>query len=245
MTCFIGVADAGNSRTKWAIYHNGIRHSWGIWNQPSDILPETALGAGKWRLAGVHPEQLRDVAARLEHFGGPCEIIDKTTSFGLKIAVDYPDKVGIDRVAAAWAAWLRFERKHGCLVVDAGTAVTMDLVDETGTFLGGAILPGIDLMFQSLAEGTRLLPRLSPSTVDAALCWPGKNTKDAMVAGVLAAQVGAINTILEKARAHNPNIKIIVTGGGGRLLAEASGLASCYVDGLVLEGIARAGESPP
>jgi type III pantothenate kinase len=245
MTCFMGVADAGNSRTKWAIYHNGTRHCSGVWNQPSDILPETALGAGRWRLAGVHPEQLLNVCTRLEQFKIPCEIISKTASFGLKLDIDYPDKVGIDRVAAAWAAWLRFERKHSCIVVDAGTALTIDLVDKSGAFLGGAILPGIDLMLQSLAEGTRLLPRIQPSSIDAALCWPGKNTTAAMTAGVLAAQMGAINTILEKARLSIPTIKIVITGGGGKLLADACGLASCYIDGLVLEGIARAGEPQP
>lgn len=244
MNGFMGVADVGNTRTKWAIYYNGALQNSGVWNKPSDISRETAHRAATWRLAGVHPQQLRDVRTHLEQHEVPCEILDKSSAFGLKLAVDYPDRVGIDRVAAAWAAWLRFGRKS-CIVVDAGTAVTIDLVDSTGTFWGGAILPGMDLMLRSLAEGTCLLPRIRSETINPKLSWPGKNTDAAIAAGVLAAQVGAVNTLLDKARASMPDARIVVTGGGGKLLADASGIPSCYIDGLVLEGIARAGEPLP
>ncbi|MHC4236434.1 MAG: type III pantothenate kinase, partial [Planctomycetota bacterium] len=78
----------------------------------------------------------------------------------IPVAVRDPQRVGVDRVCSAAAA---FDRTgHACTVIDFGTAVTVDLVDDAGTFVGGAILPGARLQAQALARGTAALPEVDP-----------------------------------------------------------------------------------
>lgn len=159
---------------------------------------------------------------------------------GLPLHVDFPDKVGIDRVLAARAA-IRVVQHMGpartaVIVVQAGTALTVDWVDEQGAFCGGAILPGVGLSLQYLAAGTDKLPWLPSQSITDYPSLPGKNTEQAIAAGVHAAVVGGARFLIERYR-HERAIPVVVSGGDGQLLRSVIEPPVHFVENLVLVGL--------
>ncbi len=156
--------------------------------------------------------------------------------------VDNPESVGSDRLLAAWGAWQASAKKNPLIVVQAGTAVTMDWVNEHGTFCGGAIMPGISLTLKYLALGTAHLPWLAPPQDPSDLPLPGKNTRDAMLAGVMASVSGGIEQLQGRYRQQfsgNPNtIETVVSGGDGLSLAQSITPPYKIIDHLVLRALA-------
>ena len=151
--------------------------------------------------------------------------------------LDPESVVGVDRLLAAAAAW--DELKQACIVIDAGTAVTVDFVDGEGVFQGGAILPGIAAMMKTMAVSTDLLPdeRFEPPTGEP---W-GRNTIAAMHRGVHAAVTGATWKLVERYALHYGGFPLVVaTGGDAATLFEDDELVSRVVPDLVLRGMAVA-----
>ncbi|MDR0608831.1 MAG: type III pantothenate kinase, partial [Planctomycetaceae bacterium] len=118
----------------------------------------------------------------------------------IPIDVDYPVKVGLDRLLAVYASycWRTFhavqfdlEKETRILVVDAGSAITVDLLAGEGYFAGGAILPGLNAMAESLTKISTRLPRISTDDISFAV-YPGKNTEEALAAGIYWGAIGAI-----------------------------------------------------
>ncbi len=145
------------------------------------------------------------------------------------------ETVGQDRLLCALGAFDVV--KQACVVVDMGTAITVDFVDGQGVFHGGAILPGVSTMLDSLHESTAHLPKLSYRTLDPQSCEPGKQTDDAMILGVAAAARGAIRYLAERyAQFYEGYPQIIATGGDMGLL-EDDELIEAFVPDLQLQGI--------
>jgi type III pantothenate kinase len=125
-----------------------------------------------------------------------------------------PDQTGPDRLVAAWAAAVI----HGtpAIVVDLGTATTVDAIDGDGFFLGGAILPGLGLAADALADGTARLPRITLGLPTDAI---GRDTTTAMQSGVVVGHIGAVRELSQRMQARMrpspdaPSARIIVTGG--------------------------------
>jgi pantothenate kinase type III len=138
---------------------------------------------------------------------------------GLAIACREPEKVGRDRLFAARGA-LGLCRASA-IVVDAGTALTVDAVREDGTFLGGAIAPGPSLLATALAEGTARLPRIEPKPRPSAL---GRSTEEALQAGVVVGFRGAARELVDRVEeeAGFRGAPVVLTGGAGRFLREPS-----------------------
>ena len=155
----------------------------------------------------------------------------------LKTNVAAPERVGADRLLAALAAW----RCAGdaCIVVDCGTAITVNSVRADGTFLGGAIFPGLALMARALAQGTALLPEF---TVPETAPKIGKNTTEAMAAGILHGVTGAVaNLIIVAGEVVGEDARVFLTGGDAPRLAAFLPLDCREVHpDLVLEGMAIA-----
>ena len=163
----------------------------------------------------------------------------------LKIDVLSPGKTGIDRLLAAHCAY-QHVHQHECVrgpvvVVQAGTAVTVDLVSGEGVFLGGSIMPGLGLSLQLLAAGTDLLPWLGNHAVDVWPTLPGKNTEQAISAGVNAALVGGVSHLVERYRRDMSSsfeeLKVIVSGGDGQLLLPHIKQPVEFVEHAVLRGL--------
>jgi type III pantothenate kinase len=158
----------------------------------------------------------------------------------LAVALDEPHKVGIDRLAAAAAAALVKPAGRPVVVVDCGTAVTVDLVAADGRFLGGAILPGPALMARALAEGTSKLPAVAALVGGALPAMPGRSTAEAIAAGIGHGIRGAVARLVAEARlAADGDAATIVTGGWADAVRDVLPDARLMPD-LVLAGIGLA-----
>jgi type III pantothenate kinase len=229
--------DIGNSRTKWALLGarglgtSGARgHGGGIESLPADI-PISPDHVYVSNVAGPRMVETLRAAVR-SRWACPLTFARAEAVLG-KVRNGYaePQQLGVDRWLAILAA---YDRQQGAVcVVDAGTATTVDVVQADGAHLGGFILPGVDLMAQSLLDATGDLARLSDKPARAASLEPGASTGTAIRDGAWLATVG----LVERARALLPKgAGLAVTGGQGTTLAGFLGV-DCD-DLLVLEGLA-------
>jgi type III pantothenate kinase len=168
----------------------------------------------------------------------------------LAIHVDEPQRVGIDRLLGALAANRLRSPERAAIVVDLGTAITVDLLDSQGAFAGGAILPGIAVSAQALAEHTDALPTVTVDYWQPAPSALGKSTVKAIQAGLFWGAVGAIRELASKLAdglAVRPDV--FLTGGAALRVAEALSATTSWsvrhVPHLVLAGIALASAAPP
>ena len=203
--------DIGNSRTKIALYEQGeVRHFPTI---SSAIRACADRKAEHWGLGSVCPGRTEKVVEQIRR-KRPGDTITVLTQkeIPLKTEVDFPEKVGIDRLLAAYAA-VRWKRKRPrdtqrpILLCDLGTAITVDLVSPDDVFLGGAILPGMNLAAKSLRRGTALLPKIEAFETAK---FPGKNTQEAIRAGIFEGTIGAIRRFYDLS-ANRP--LLLLTGG--------------------------------
>lgn len=161
----------------------------------------------------------------------------------LPLVVDLPEpgKVGIDRLAAAAAANRLRTPGHAAVVVDCGTAVTVDLISAQGVFLGGAILPGAPLMAQSLAEGTSKLPQVASLERGRPPAMPGRTTSEAIAVGIGWGFRGAVVRLVDEARKNaGGDCQTFLTGGWRAAVRDELSDVTEVPD-LVLAGIALAG----
>ena len=119
------------------------------------------------------------------------------------------ETLGLDRLAAAVGGITLFPGKE-LLVIDAGTAITFDLVDKNQHFLGGNISPGLRMRFRALHEFTRKLPEIERADI-----WPaiGKTTEEAIRAGVQNGMIFEIDGMIDHIRKDWPECQVILTGG--------------------------------
>lgn len=147
--------------------------------------------------------------------------------------VKAPGAVGVDRIVNAAAGYKL--AGSGVVVVDLGTAITFDVVSDSGEFLGGVISPGMTMCADALCRQTRQLPLIDADRVDAAI---GEDTKEAMMVGIYWGVVGAIITILERLFAelrYRPHV--IATGGDAEAVKEDVPHIDQVVPYLTLDGI--------
>lgn len=156
----------------------------------------------------------------------------------LATRVQSVDRVGIDRLLAAWMVWRSHWRGEPLLVLQVGTAITFDLIDSEGTYCGGAIMPSETTLLRSLAHSTDRLPLLQANEADDSSSWqpgdeydifatspppkpqlPGQNTEAAIRAGVWAAVVGGVErSYAAYCEMLGCRPTVWVSGGGCRLL---------------------------
>ena len=163
-------------------------------------------------------------------------VVGDSIPLPMDVGVDYPKAIGVDRVCAAAAAYERL--RTACTVVDFGTAITVDLVDDDGVLMGGAILPGIEMQLRALHEHTAVLPHVAPDTCP----FPyGRNTTEAIQTGVGRGVVGAVRAIVEGYATHlNRWPQVVATGGDLPAIAAQFDFLDTLTDGLTLSGIGLA-----
>jgi type III pantothenate kinase len=243
------VVDVGNSRIKWGHCTRGAVAD--VVSLPADDPAAWQQQAQRWRLpapatwvvTGVHPDRRTRLEEWLRARGDAVVMIDDPGQLPLRVPLQRPDHVGVDRLFDAVAANSRRRPGVPAVVVDAGSAVTVDWLDETGAFRGGAILPGLRLMAQSLHDYTALLPLIEPPG-DVPLL-PGTATPSAVAAGVFWAVVGGIEAVT---RRYTLDAGVVpdgfLTGGDAPLLHRA--LAHLHLwPAMTLEGIRLTAEALP
>jgi type III pantothenate kinase len=205
----------------------------------------------EWLISCVQRTALEHLRGVLQSEG--CNHLVRVVSYRdvpMPMRVDEPSKTGIDRLVASYAASQAFQKNatqiQSIIVVQAGTAVTVDLVDSQGVFCGGAIMPGLGLSLQLLAAGTDQLPWLGNHLVDTQPVLPGVNTTEAISAGVNAALVGGVGHLVRRYRSDHQHanfgnqagpLQVVVTGGDGKLLLPHIDQPCQFVDHLVLAGL--------
>lgn len=201
-------------------------------------LAETERGERAVVVASVNRpafEALRPMLA--DRIGGDIVEMEKDLAAPIGRGLDPESLIGIDRLLAAAAAW--DEIKQACIVIDAGTAVTVDFVDGEGVFQGGAIMPGLRAMLRTLATSTDLLPDLEFAEIEGDP-W-GRNTVDAMRRGVHGAVTGGVWKLVERyALAYGGFPLVVATGGDAPILFQDDELVSRVMPDLVLKGMALA-----
>jgi type III pantothenate kinase len=160
----------------------------------------------------------------------------------LEIHVQQPERVGIDRLLIAVAANRLRQPDRAAIVVDAGSAITVDLIARNGSFEGGAILPGPRISAQALQARTDALPHVLLDASGSVPTLPGRSTQAAIAAGLHWAMIGAASEIITQLEAPlDSKPELLVTGGHGIRLAQGlstSGRHIRYRPNLVLDGIA-------
>jgi type III pantothenate kinase len=159
----------------------------------------------------------------------------------MTIRLEEPARVGIDRLLAALAADRLRKRDHAAIVVDLGTAITVDLVNVEGAFAGGAILPGIAMSARALAEQTDALPQVALEFLDKPPLALGNSTASAIESGIYWGAVGAIRELVSQFSApFQSRPDLFITGGASRQVADLLKTHSAvrHMPNLVLSGIA-------
>jgi type III pantothenate kinase len=167
----------------------------------------------------------------------------------LQVLLERPDMVGIDRLVDAVAVNRMRQSDRPAVIVDVGTAITVDRVSEDGAFLGGAILPGIQMSARALHEFTDLLPLVDMSELVSPPAPLGRATVAAMESGLFWGSLGAIRELIERFQkaatgAHAMKPQVFLTGGAGQSVAELLGPDARYVPNLTLAGIALTARQP-
>lgn len=165
-------------------------------------------------------------------------VMNLTHETPMPISLGYrtPQTLGRDRIATAVGAW-SIAQGGDVLVIDAGTAITYDLVTADGCFVGGNIAPGLGLRFKSLHEHTGRLP-----LVDADGDTPvmGYDTQTAIRSGVLLGLLGEIRSCIATLKMSHPGMAVFLTGGDGSLLHSRLGEEGViYQEHLAAEGLNR------
>lgn len=222
--------DIGNTAVKWATFEGRKLTASGVGMPESDVAWSVVERA---MLCASGNQQ--DAASRLSACRFPLSTLSSTTP--LPISLDYktPATLGADRIAAACGA-RALHPGEDCLVVDAGTCITVDFLSADGVYHGGAIMPGLGMNLQALHTFTAKLPLISLEGVTKAPVL-GRSTEESILAGTLGATMLALAGYVAVYRQRCPQLKVLLTGGDAHRLADAGADGWELVPQLTLMGI--------
>ena len=244
--------DVGNTNIVMGIYEGDeFKFSWRLGTKVARTSDEYGLQVDSiLRHYGVDVEDITDVVLAsvvpsIQHtlktmcaryLGKEPMVIGEGTKTGMKIKYDNPKEVGADRIVNAVAAYQRYGGP--CIIIDIGTAISFDVINEDGEYLGGAISPGIGISSEALFSRTSKLPKVEleePKTVI------GKNTVEAIQSGVVYGFIGLVDNVIENILAEmkldKSEVKIIATGGYAKLIASKSKYIEDYDYDITLQGM--------
>jgi len=241
--------DIGNSRIKWGLLDDGSIHRTG--HIAHDRIQDKGLAA----LTSKLPRRVDTVlasnvagtsfATRLSgvigmHCHGNVRFArSEKEACGVTNSYRQPRRLGVDRWVAMIGAWA--EVGSACLVVDAGTAVTIDALDTNGGHLGGQIIPGVSLMAGSLAARTSDIPNIQRRAAGqhSGTHMFASTTAGAVGQGALNAVTGAVERAARAARRDYGDATIILTGGDASRILKSLDDEAIHRPHLVLEGLAQ------
>jgi len=241
--------DIGNTRIKWGVLENKALSGIG-----SLLTPHSSDFDLKPLFMSV-PSDVKSIVASCvlsketqvklaesfsDHFKLAIEFIEPKSRFsGLTNGYNNPSKLGADRWAAMIGAHIEFG--GNILVVDMGTAITIDYINAEGVHKGGQILPGLKSFFNILDQSTGSINtkiNINDTAAQDIKKW-GKNTDDAVISGAMSAISGAINAAVFSFKIENSMPSVILTGGDAIYFKDVFDYSLSYRPNLVLEGLAR------
>ncbi|MEN0110424.1 MAG: type III pantothenate kinase [Planctomycetota bacterium] len=211
----------------------------------ADWLATAGAGVGRVAVASVSAASEAAVLAGIARAASGARVTRLASETApIALRVEEPARIGVDRVMAAVAANRLRHADKPAIVVDIGTAITVDLIAADGALEGGAILPGPGLAAWALAEGTGALPTVGFGDLDASPDAVGRSTEPAIRAGLYWGAVGAIRELIARQRDRlTAAPQVLLTGGASPAFARLIGgpdLAVRCVPHLTLSGIAVA-----
>ncbi|OIP51434.1 MAG: pantothenate kinase [Deltaproteobacteria bacterium CG23_combo_of_CG06-09_8_20_14_all_60_8] len=243
--------DVGNSHMVIGLFDHGrLTHHWRMATNRNSTADELAarfhslfaLGGTGFTdidgvvLASVVPTmQTAWVAFTRQYLGRAPLVVDGRLDTGMRMRTDHPEEVGADRIVNAVAGYAQFDTS--LIIVDFGTAITLDCVSAQGDYLGGAIAPGLAISQEALSSRTARLPRVDVSSPPAAAI--GTNTVDAMKAGLLYGFGGLVEGLINRIKAEfaPDRPKVIATGGMAEIIAPYAPSIEAVLPMLTLEGL--------
>ena len=246
--------DVGNSRIKWGVLDDGeIRRT-------GHIAQQKIHDRGLQVLTTKLPRRVDEVlvsnvagtsfATRLSGVVGmhcECDVHfarSEKSGWGLQNSYAQPRRMGVDRWVAMVGAWA--EIQSSCLVVDVGTAITLDAIDGRGAHLGGQIMPGVGTMASALTAATSDIPlvRPLPARKGADMQMFASTTAAAVREGTPNAVAGAVDRATRTLRSKRYRPTILLTGGDASRILTALSVAPRHRPHLVLQGLAHMLEHP-
>jgi len=187
-------------------------------------------------IASVNDEIATRITSMLEdQLGEEVYKVGEDLPIPLKTSLDPEAIPGNDRLLCAAAAWDVL--KQACIVVNAGTAITIDFIDGKGVFHGGTIAPGVQMQLDSMTNGTEALPPIDFSRPEGEPF--GRNTADAMLRGAYYGARGLTWRVVEEyARSYEAFPLVVATGGDAQALYGEDELINRIIEDLELRGIA-------
>jgi type III pantothenate kinase len=241
--------DVGNTQTVIGLFDGPtLTHHWRISTNDERTSDEMALLVSELlRLRGIefHPERLgiaissvvpRNTSALREMadewFGVKAVVVEPGTRMGMPILMDNPKEVGADRLANSVGA---FDLYGGpCIVVDFGTATTFDAVSAKGEYIGGAIIPGIEISLDALfarAAALRRVELIEPRNVI------GKNTVESMQSGAVYGFTAQVDGMCTRIKKEMGEATVVATGGLAGLITPLSTTIQHHEPWLTLIGL--------
>jgi len=245
--------DVGNTNTVLGLFRGeALVQHWRLTTDPKRTSDEYGvLGLALFREAGLSPSAVEAVIIasvvpplQLALTGLSRRYFDREPLFvgpgmrtGMPILYDNPREVGADRIVNAVAAYERY--RTSVIVIDFGTATTLDCVSSRGEYLGGAIAPGIGISVEALFQRASKLPPIEIARPERVI---GRNTVASMQSGIVFGYLSlceglATRMIAELVEGGGPRPKIIATGGLAALLAGESTMIDAVDELLTLEGL--------
>ena len=233
--------DAGNSSVKWRIIDNGVALARGaVTHEPVTWAPMLGRAGGltRVRVANVCGEELeqglRDWVQQRTGLNIEVAVSEPSTA-GVTNGYDKPQKLGVDRWLAVVAAWNTLASPS--VVVDAGTAVTLDFIGACGVHLGGYIVPGEQMMYRALFSGTSGVRFEASSSYSR---QPGRDTGEAVQHGCSLMIEAIVARSLSWLQSKEGEVTLVLTGGGAARLQSAFRENTRYIPDLVLDGLGYA-----
>ena len=243
------VIDVGNTHTVLGIYNDKkLENFWRIstdLNKTEDeygILLKGLLSSSKLDFLDIKSAVISCVIPPVswmlkkmskDYFKVTAIVVEPGIRTGICIKLDNPKELGADRIVNAIAA---YELYGGpVIIVDFGTATTFCAVDKEGNYLGGAIVPGIEISEEALFEKTAKLPKIELIQPEHSI---GSNTISAMQSGIFFGYLGLTNELISRFKKElGGNPLVVATGGDAELIGNASKLINKINPFLTLEGL--------
>lgn len=243
------VIDVGNTNTVLGLYDGDqLVHDWRVRTVVDHTVDEYGmLIYNLYKNSKVRPRAIKDiiiscvVPTMLNILEPLCEkyfnvkplIVGPGIKTGMPILYDNPREVGADRIVNAVAAY----EKYGgdIIIVDFGTATTLDYVSKKGEYMGGCIAPGIMIASEALFTKTAKLPRVEIARPRSVI---GKDTVSSMQAGILFGYAGLVDGLVGRIKAEvMSDAKVIATGGLANIISPETKSINVVDEMLTLEGL--------
>ena len=199
--------DIGNTAVKWAAFEGRTLTAHGDdVKELADRIKQT-------------DKVLACASGELPNLGKHLPVLTSDTLLPIKLDYKTPQTLGADRIADACGAW-SLHPGEACLIIDAGTCITVDYLDAGGVYHGGAIMPGLNMNLQALHTLTAKLPLIDLKGVTKAPVL-GRSTEESIVAGTLGATMLALAGYVALYKQKNPTLHVLLTGGDAERLTAA------------------------